>query len=200
MMSDDKKSNIHSTALKALTNAQNTDHSSLLASTNEKYQALSSEEKPLESPDQLAQSHGVSNQKPLELELEEKEIEPSPLLHPDEKLMAREFGHSFDAHQKNPEWTQIELEKMSYCLALAVEKHIQFGRGHLFLSDLALGMKKMESESLTAEEMRFSYKFSNPLKIPMDKKLRKYEEPKPEIEIEDLNPMTESLDNSPMKL
>jgi hypothetical protein len=53
----------------------------------------------------------------------------------DERNHAKNFGHSLDAQLRNQD-PEVDLEKMSYCLALAVKKHIDFSKGFLFKSDL----------------------------------------------------------------
>lgn len=79
----------------------------------------------------------------------------------------------------NPE---TDLDKLSYCLALAVKKHIEFSRGFTLWEDLEWHAKEMEDDPT----YWFSYKFKDELKI----------EPKKEIDMENFNPI-QSQETSP---
>jgi len=101
-------------------------------------------------------------------------VPSSPVLQPNEKKEAREFGYSMDAKLLKDEFFFIDLEKMWFCLAISIQRHIHFSRGFLFLDDLARFLKtgKWEDKILDWEdlsqsenELRFSYWFPDQLKL-----------------------------------
>ena len=113
-------------------------------------------------------------QKQLVEEEEQKPVEQpkkkwSPMLDKDEKKKAMDLGQSLDSKQVTSALGYLDLKQICYCLAKALNKHIEFSKGHLFLDDL----KKSESNPVNLE---FSYKLDPKMKIDIDKaKLRKEE-------------------------
>lgn len=96
------------------------------------------------------------------------------MLLPHERKQAREFGYSLDTKLMNDEFFYIDLEKMCFCLSIAILRQIQFSRGFLFLDDLAEYLKKAGSGekflspndlSASENELRFSYQFPDVLKL-----------------------------------
>lgn len=57
---------------------------------------------------------------------------------------------------------EVDLDKMSYCMALAVKKHIDFSRGFLFKDDLKKHCDLMDEDKI---DLRFSYNFKEALKL-----------------------------------
>lgn len=96
------------------------------------------------------------------------------MLLPHERKQAREFGYSLDTKLMNDEFFYIDLEKMWFCLSIAILRQIQFSRGFLFLDDLAEYLKNAGSGekfpnpndlSASENELRFSYQFPDVLKL-----------------------------------
>lgn len=101
-------------------------------------------------------------------------IPKSPILYPHERKQAKELGYSLDTKLLNDEFFFIDLEKMCYCLAIAIQRQIHFSRGFLFLDDLAAYLKRggndeniIDPDDLThsENELRFSYQFPDHLKL-----------------------------------
>ena len=92
---------------------------------------------------------------------------PEPILYPEERTHAKEQGFSVDAKLMREEYGLVNQEKMCYCFALAISRHIKFSRGYLFLEDLKghLEEKSLEEPCLSQDELRFSYQFKSALKI-----------------------------------
>jgi len=57
-------------------------------------------------------------------------------LEPEEKKEAWDRGHSVDAKKITEALGFIDMKQICYCLAHALMKHISFGQGFYFLSDL----------------------------------------------------------------
>lgn len=85
----------------------------------------------------------------------------SPMLTVEEKIIAKNFGHSLDAQLWNHD-PEVDLEKMSYCMALAVKKHIDFSWGFLFKSDLQTHGNLIDEDWV---DLWFSYNFKDALKL-----------------------------------
>lgn len=54
---------------------------------------------------------------------------------------------------------------MSYCMAIAIKKHIDFSRGFLFKSDLQKHGNMTDEEKM---DLRFSYNFKDVLKLKQE--------------------------------
>jgi hypothetical protein len=81
----------------------------------------------------------------------------SPLLEPEEKHYALNIGQSMDSKKVTSALGYLDLKQICYCLAQALNKHIQFSRGELFLDDLKL-LNQMEADnSQVGNDIEFSY-------------------------------------------
>lgn len=98
----------------------------------------------------------------------------SPMLNNLERKEAKEFGYSLDTKLLNDEFFFIDLEKMCFCLSIAIQRQIHFARGFLLLDDLATYLKTGKSEtkmidpsdlSASENELKFSYWFPDHLKL-----------------------------------
>lgn len=77
-----------------------------------------------ESDSPKPMNHDLIDHKVL---IHEKEVPPSsPLLLPQERNSAKIMGHSMDTKMLNDEFYYIDLEKLSFCLAIAIQKHIKY--------------------------------------------------------------------------
>ena len=71
----------------------------------------------------------------------------------------------------------LDLKQICYCLAQALNKHIQFSQGMFFLGDLQEHVKqyKME-ENIKNEELEFTYNLGDKFKIDIEGAKKRKEE------------------------
>lgn len=82
----------------------------------------------------------------------------TPLLERRERFEAAGYGYSFGSKRVDMGPGFLNLKVMCRCLARALLRHLRFSKGtHLFLEDLKL--------SEADEDVEFSYKFGNDLRI-----------------------------------
>lgn len=60
----------------------------------------------------------------------------SPLLSAEEKNLAWNLGQSMDSKKVTSALGYLDLKQICYCLAKAINKHIEFSKGFYFLDDL----------------------------------------------------------------
>lgn len=73
----------------------------------------------------------------------------SPLLTADEKNLAWNLGQSMDSKKVTSALGYLDLKQICYCLAKALNKHIEFSRGFYFLDDLKqTAMEMVEGEAI----------------------------------------------------
>jgi len=60
----------------------------------------------------------------------------SPLLSKEEKNIAWNLGQSMDSKKVTSALGYLDLKQICYCLAKALNKHIEFSQGFFFLDDL----------------------------------------------------------------
>ena len=65
-----------------------------------------------------------------------KEKKWDPLIEKDERDMAFNAGHSLDSKKVTSALGYLDLKQICYCLAQALNKHIEFSQGFFFLGDL----------------------------------------------------------------
>lgn len=71
---------------------------------------------------------------------EEAERKPekkwSPMLEKDEKEKAINLGQSLDSKKVTSALGYLDLKQICFCLAKALNKHLDFSKGQMFLDDL----------------------------------------------------------------
>jgi len=123
------------------------------------------------------------------------------LLEVGEKDAMWNLGQSLDSKKVTSTLGYLDLKQICYCLAQAMNKHIEFSKGLFFLDDLKL----MKEEMKDPTDLEFSYNLGEELKIDIDKlKAKKNEEKlvKKEAalkEFEDLKKKMESTEKSVAK-
>jgi hypothetical protein len=60
----------------------------------------------------------------------------------------------------------MDMKRICWCFALAIQKHIEFAKGHLFLDEIFKAQEMNESDN---EPMEFSYELEDEFKIDFDK-------------------------------
>lgn len=115
------------------------------------------ESRPVEAEEPKIEFENLVHEKPT--------IPSTPLLQPQEKRLAKDFGYSLDTKLQNDEFFFIDLEKMWYCLSIAIQRQISFSKGYLFLEDLAENQRKNGSTEKLLEATDFSYCFPDHLKL-----------------------------------
>lgn len=116
---------------------------------------------------------------------EEAERKPekkwSPMLEKDEKEKAINLGQSLDSKKVTSALGYLDLKQICFCLAKALNKHLDFSKGQMFLDDL---QRIEDSEQQKAFE--FSYKLGADMRIDLDearaKKQKMEEENKKEFD------------------
>ena len=99
------------------------------------------------------------NPKPVNLELknvnlnkfgplkESSGVKPwSELLDKEEQQKALNAGHSIDAKKVTETLGFVDMKQICYCLAHALQKHVDFGKGFYFLTDLQQYLKMINDE------------------------------------------------------
>lgn len=84
----------------------------------------------------------------------------------DERKLAWNFGQSLDSKKITSALGYLDLKQICYCLAQALNKHIEFSRGYFFLDDLKK-QAKMVNE-VVGDQVEFSYNFNEGLKIDVE--------------------------------
>ena len=87
----------------------------------------------------------------------------SPLLDKEEKKMAWNLGQSLDSKKVTSALGYLDLKQICYCLAQAINKHIEFSKANFFLDDL-----KKEAQTLNqkvGDQVEFSYNLGAQMKI-----------------------------------
>ena len=91
------------------------------------------------------------------------------MLDPMEKQYAMNLGQSMDSKKVTSALGYLDLKQICYCLAQALNKHIKFSRGNLFLDDLKQQIKlDKDSKEMDGNIIDFSYKIKEPLKIDVE--------------------------------
>ena len=96
----------------------------------------------------------------------------SPLLDKDEKQQVWNLGQSLDSKKVTSALGYLDLKQICYCLAQALQKHIQFSKGHFFLDEI----KSSTGEGV--DQMEFSYNLGKDMKIDLDAAKQKRDEKK----------------------
>lgn len=110
--------------------------------------------------EQLKQIKDLSK---IDFKLAPKERKLSPLLSKEEKNLAWNLGQSMDSKKVTSALGYLDLKQICYCLAKALNKHIQFSQGFFFLGDLkALALQK---DNQVGDNLEFSYNLGTGLKI-----------------------------------
>jgi len=87
-----------------------------------------------------------------------------------ERDKAFNLGHSLDSKKVTSALGYLDLKQICYCLAHALNKHIEFSQGFFFLGDLrAYHRKQQEEEQITGEELEFTYNLGDKFRITLDK-------------------------------
>jgi len=74
--------------------------------------------------------------KPTGATKEENKEKWDPLIEKAERDKAWNLGHSLDSKKVTSALGYLDLKQICYCLAQALNKHIQFSQGFFFLGDL----------------------------------------------------------------
>jgi hypothetical protein len=111
---------------------------------------------PQETPDETPNSSELCRgEKKL---MHEKPVIPSsPILLAYERKQAKEFGFSLDTKLMNDEFFFIDLEKMWFWLAIAIQRQIHFSRGFTFLDDLAAYLKSVSWIYFLCDNLFYSH-------------------------------------------
>ena len=62
----------------------------------------------------------------------------------------------------------LDLKQICYCLAQALNKHIQFSKGEIFLDDLKQRTKMEAENSQVGNDIEFSYNLKADMKIDVE--------------------------------
>lgn len=90
-----------------------------------------------------------SSQVLSELAQEEKKKQVwSSMLSPGEKQKAFNAGQSMDSKKVTEALGFLDMKQICYCLAQALMKHIEFGKGFFFLPDLQKYLKHCEEKQI----------------------------------------------------
>lgn len=127
-------------------------------------------EKKSEDPDSLNRPNLKNKQSSLKCKIVEETI-PSPLLKPEEKREAKEYGYSLDSKTVGECIGLLDIDQLCKCVAHAILRHIEFSKGELLIDDLV-----EDDEDIPM----FSYDFNQFLQIDLDeiqreKELREWE-------------------------
>lgn len=98
-----------------------------------------------------------------------------PLIDKEDRDKAWNLGHSLDSKKVTSALGYLDLKQICYCLAQALNKHIQFSQGHFFLNDLQeyVKQKKLEESqanfnNMKGEELEFTYNLGDNFKIDIE--------------------------------
>ena len=97
----------------------------------------------------------------------------SPLLSADEKKVAWNLGQSIDSKKVTSALGYLDLKQICYCLAQAMNKHIEFSQGFFFLEDLK--KSALQKNEIVGDQVDFSYNLGD-LKIDVDAAKKKQAE------------------------
>ena len=93
------------------------------------------------------------------------------------------LGHSLDSKKVTSALGYLDLKQICYCLAQALNKHIQFSQGQFFLGDLQdmVKQKKIEEPSevhanMKGEELEFTYNLGDKFRIDIEGAKKRKEE------------------------
>jgi hypothetical protein len=89
-----------------------------------------------------------------------------PMLDKSERDRAFNLGHSLDSKKVTSALGYLDLKQICYCLAHALNKHIEFSQGFFFLGDLRDHHKQME---ITGKELEFTYNLGDRFRVTLDK-------------------------------
>ena len=106
-----------------------------------------------------------------------------PLIEKEDRDKAWNLGHSLDSKKVTSALGYLDLKQICYCLAQALNKHIQFSQGHFFLNDLQehVKQKKLEESqanfnNMNGEELEFTYNLGDKFRIDIDGAKKRKEE------------------------
>ena len=119
---------------------------------------------------------GEQKTKPLNLELQNVQLKStekpslpevkntwSDLLDRDERTKALNAGHSMDSKKVAETLGYVDMKQICVCLANALLKHVEYGKGFLFQTDLLKYLEHVKDEKIDDEpvnansELNFTY-------------------------------------------
>ena len=92
----------------------------------------------------------------------------SPMLDPGEKEYCLNLGQSMNSKKVTSALGYLDLKQICYCLAQALNKHIQFSKGEIFLDDLKQRTKMEAENSQVGNDIEFSYNLKADMKIDVE--------------------------------
>jgi hypothetical protein len=111
--------------------------------------------------------------KPSKKKEEDKEGQFKPwesLLDKKERDKAFNLGHSLDSKKITSALGYLDLKQICYCLAHALNKHIEFSQGFFILGDLREQHRKEQPDpDLKGQDLEFTYNLGDKFRITLDK-------------------------------